>query len=253
MVKPKNLKRKIKQGRKPIVGISCEVVKLKPYFSEFELAVDYRYIRAVIRAGGIPVMLPIHHDPRDVAKLVHLIDGLLIIGGADIHPSFYGERTRHKIKPMYRGRIRFDMNLYRMAHRRRIPILAICYGMQLLNVIYGGTLYQDIQKQRRGAKSHRSKRNPFHLVHLEEGSKLRNIFGKKEFMVHSDHHQAVKRLGHFLRAVGYSPDWVVEAIEGPKDSIAVQWHPERQERDAIQKRLFHYFINLCRKKRRSRT
>lgn len=239
-----------RRAGKPIIGISCEVIKLKPYYSEFELACDYRYVRAIIRAGGIPVMLPINHVPHDVKALIDLIDGLLIIGGADIHPTFYGEKARHKIKPMYRGRTRFDINLYRMAHRQKIPILAICYGMQLLNVIYGGTLFQDIQRQVRGAKSHSSRRSPLHLVHLEEGSQLAKIFGKRDFPVHSHHHQAVKRLGHFLRAVGYSPDWIVEAIEGPPRTLAVQWHPERQERDVIQRRLFNHFIKLCRSERK---
>ena len=237
--------RKWRKARKPIIGISCEVVKLKPYYSEFELACDYRYVRAIIRAGGIPVMLPINHSPREVMSLIHLIDGLLIIGGADIHPTFYGERARQKIKPMYRGRIRFDINLYRMAHRQKIPILAICYGMQLLNVIYGGTLYQDIQKQVPSAKNHRSRRNPLHMIHLEEGSQLAKIFRKRDFLVHSHHHQAVKQMGHFLHAVGYSPDWIVEAIEGPPRTLAVQWHPERQERDVVQRRLFNYFVKLC--------
>ena len=241
--------RKGPKRRKPIVGISCEVIKLRPYYSEFELACDYRYIRAVVRAGGIPVMLPINHDLNDVKSLIHLLDGLLIIGGADIHPSFYGEHARHKINPMYRGRTRFDMNLYRTAHRQKVPVLAICYGMQLLNVIYGGTLYQDIRKQIRSAKNHRSKRNPMHMVHLEEGSDLVKILGKKDFLVHSEHHQAVKRLGHFLRGVGYSPDWIVEAIEGPPRTIAVQWHPERQERDLIQSRLFKYFVKSCQVRR----
>ena len=133
-----------RQTGKPIIGISCEVIKLKPYYFEFELACDYRYIRAILRAGGIPLMLPINHNLEDLRKLLLSVDGLLIIGGADIPPSFYGERERHKVKPMYRGRTRFDMNLYRMAHRMRIPVFAICYGMQLLNVFYGGTLYQDI-------------------------------------------------------------------------------------------------------------
>ena len=242
--------KKKRKRRKPIIGISCEVIKIKPYYSEFELACDYRYIRAIVRAGGIPVMLPINHVPRDVQTLIHLLDGLLIIGGADIHPSFYKEKAKHPIKPMYRGRTRFDINLYKMAHRTRIPILAICYGMQLLNVIYGGTLYQDIQRQIRRVRNHRSKRNPFHMVHLEEGSELAKILGKKDFLVHSEHHQAVKKLGHFLKGIGYSPDWVVEALEGPSRTIAVQWHPERQERDPVQRRLFNHFIKLCKERRR---
>lgn len=241
--------KKRKSAGKPIIGISCEVIKLKPYYSEFELACDYRYIRAIIRAGGVPVMLPIHHDSQDIKSLIRLIDGLIIIGGADIHPTFYGEKAKHPINPMYRGRTRFDMNLYRAAHRHQIPVLAICYGMQLLNVIYGGTLYQDIQIQVRAAKNHRSKRNPLHAVHLEEGSQLAKIFRKKDFLVHSHHHQAVKRLGHFLRAVGYSPDWIVEAFEGPPRTFAVQWHPERQAKDPVQRRLFNHFIKLCKRRK----
>jgi putative glutamine amidotransferase len=231
--------------RKPIIGITCEVMKLKPYYSEFELACDYRYIRAIVRAGGVPVLLPIQHDLRGVISLIRLIDGLLVIGGADIHPSFYRESARHPIQPMYRGRTRFDINLYRMAQKKKIPILAICYGMQLLNVIYGGTLYQDIQRQVPGARSHRSKRNPLHPIHLEAGSKLAKIFGKKDFLAHSQHHQAVKEIGRTLKAAGYSSDWIVEALEGPERTFAVQWHPERQEKDVIQRRLFNYFVNLC--------
>ncbi|OGX05361.1 MAG: hypothetical protein A3G87_08105 [Omnitrophica bacterium RIFCSPLOWO2_12_FULL_50_11] len=238
-----------RQTGKPIIGISCEVIKLKPYYFEFELACDYRYIRAILRAGGIPLMLPINHNPRDVMKLLRTIDGLLIIGGADIPPSFYGERNRHKIKPMYRGRIRFDMKLYRMAQHLKLPILCICYGLQLLNVIYGGTLYQDLQKQMRRAKNHQSRRHPMHTLHLDQRSKLIKIFRHQHFMVHSQHHQAVKRLGRSLRAVGYSPDGVVEAVEGPPRTLAVQWHPERQDRDPIQKRLFRRFVDECRKRK----
>src|SRR3989338_3159911 len=139
------MKRKIKMG-KPLIGITCEVMKLRPYYSEFELTCDYRYIRAIIRAGGLPLTLQINHARGDVKQLVGSIDGLLLIGGADIHPTFYGERVRQQIKPMYRGRTLFDINLYWEAQREGLPILAVCYGMQLLNVIYGGTLHQDIQK-----------------------------------------------------------------------------------------------------------
>src|SRR3989338_6907337 len=120
-----------KRKRKPIIGVTCEVAKLKPYYSEFELACDYRYIRAVIRAGGLPMILPINHGHADLKQLVSSIDGLLIIGGADIHPSFYGEKVRQQIKPMYRGRTLFDINLYREAKRPKRPVLAVFYLMQL--------------------------------------------------------------------------------------------------------------------------
>lgn len=238
------------KSKKPIIGISCEVLKLRPYYSEFELACDYRYIRAIIRALGIPVMLPINHAKLDIKRLINLIDGLMIIGDADIHPTFYQEKAAHPIKPMYRGRTKFDMNLFQLAQQKKIPILAICYGMQLVNIIYGGTLYQDIQRQIRGTKSHRSKREPHHIVHLYEDSDLAKIFGKNDITVHSDHHQAIKTLGSSLRATGYSPDTVIEAVEGPPRTIAVQWHPERQSRDVVQSRLFNHFIKMCRDRKK---
>ena len=151
----------LKKG-KPVIGITCEVVKLKPYFAEFELVSDYRYTRAVIRAGGIPVLLPINPLKRDIPRLLDAIDGLVITGGADIHPSFYGEKSKEKVRPIYRGRTYFEMYLYKYAQKRKIPVLAICYGMQLLNVLYGGTLHQDIQSEVKGARNHRSRHNPLH-------------------------------------------------------------------------------------------
>lgn len=229
---------------KPIIGITCEVVKLKPYFSEFELVCDYRYVRAVIRAGGVPLLLPINPFPRDAMRMLEPIDGLVIVGGADIHPSFYGEKSKQKVKPIYRGRTYFEMWLYRAAQKKKIPVLAICYGMQLLNVIHGGTLHQDIQSEVKGATNHRKERNPLHRVEVQPGSLCHRIFGKKSFVVWSHHHQAVKVPGRALRVTAFAEDGVPEAIEGPPRTIAVQWHPECQPKDVVQRRLFRYFIRL---------
>ena len=103
MVKRRGKKRRAGAAKgKPLIGITCEVVKLKPYFAEFELVSDYRYTRAVIRAGGIPVLLPINPLKRDIPRLMDAIDGLVITGGADIHPSFYGEKSKEKVRPIYR-------------------------------------------------------------------------------------------------------------------------------------------------------
>lgn len=233
--------------RKPVIAITCEVTKLRPYYSEFELGCDYRYVRAVIRAGGIPIMIPINHNKRDLSDLLDSVNGLLIIGGADIHPSFYGERTGHKIKPMYRGRTLFDMELYRIAQKKKVPVFAICYGLQLLNVIYGGTLYQDIQHEVRTARNHRTKRrHPLHPVTVTPGSEFAKIVRKKEFHVFSRHHQAVKKLGQALRITAYADDGIVEALEGPPRTLAVQWHPECQERDDVQRKIFRHFMGWAR-------
>lgn len=232
--------------RKPIIGITCEIVKLKPYFAEFELVCDYRYMRAIIRAGGIPVLLPLNPKRQDVSQLMDAVDGLVIIGGADIHPHFYGEKSREKVKPIYRGRTYFEMMLYGQAQKKGIPVFAICYGMQLINVIYGGTLYQDIRSEVKGAFNHRARHSPLHQVDLQPGSLYHKILRKKSLLVHSEHHQAIKLPGEFLRITAVSEDGIPEAVEGPPNVLAVQWHPERQPKDPIQKKLFKHFIRLVR-------
>ncbi len=245
-------KRKPVRFGKPVIGITCEVHKLKPYFAEFELVCDYRYIRAVIRAGGNPVVLPINPLKRDSHALLDQIDGLLIVGGADIHPTFYGEKSKKKLELMYRGRTYFEMRAFRAAQKRKIPILAICYGMQLVNTIYGGKLHQDIQSELRHAKDHRNKRNPFHHVTLMPGSLFHKIFGKKTVVSHCEHHQAVKMPGRGMDVTAFSEDGIAEAIEGPARLLAVQWHPERQPKDPVQRKLFSYFMKQVRAARLER-
>jgi gamma-glutamyl-gamma-aminobutyrate hydrolase PuuD len=242
MVRPTGPSRR---ARRPLVGITCEVVKQKPFFAEFDLSCDYRYVRAILRAGGTPVLLPINPLARHADRLIGKMDGLVIVGGADIHPSFYGEKTSEKVQPMYRGRTYFEMRTYRAAQKHKIPVLAICYGMQLLNIIHGGTLHRDIPSELTVAADHRSKERPLHRVHVQKGSLYHEIFRRTSFVVHSEHHQAIKELGRGLRATVISDDGIIEAIEGPPRTIAVQWHPERQPKDPVQVRLFRYFVRLC--------
>ena len=230
---------------RPIIGVTCEVNKLKPYFSQFELTCDYRYVRAILRAGGIPLLLPINLYRRQIASLLDNVDGLVIVGGADIHPTFYGEESTEKLKSVYRGRIYFERWLYKSAEKRKMPVLAICYGMQLLNIIYGGTLYQDIRSNIKGSRSHCSKRHPLHIVRIQRDSLCCRIFKKRSLFVYSDHHQAVKTLGRSLNIAAFSDDGIIEAIERPPRTIAVQWHPERQPKDPLQRRLFLHFVRLA--------
>ena len=245
-------KKRAPRHRKPVIGITCEVYKLKPYFSEFDLHCDYRYVRAILRAGGIPILIPIIPFPHDIGQLLHHVDGIVITGGADIPSNFYGEKpARKKVDTMYRGRIYFEKSLFQAAQRRKIPIFAICYGMQLLNVIHGGTLYQDIPTEIKGAKNHRSKSNPLHRVKIMPGSILRKITRHESFLVHSEHHQAIKTPGRWINIIAFSEDGVPEAIQGPPRTLAVQWHPERQPKDPVQIRLFRYFIKLARSRFKS--
>lgn len=256
MVKKRHKRRRFSLKRlrdhrkgKPLIGLTCEVVKLKPYFAEFELVCDYRYIRAILRAGGTPVIIPINPFQRDIKSIMETIEGLVIPGGADLHPSFYEEKSREKVKPIYRGRTYFEMSLIREAKKKKIPIFGICYGMQLLNVYHGGSLHQDIQTDVKGSRSHRSKRKPLHKVTVQPGSLLHQIFKEKSIDVHSEHHQAVKLPGKGLKVTAVSEDGIPEALEGPDQVLAVQWHPERQAKDTHQKKLFTHFLAQVRKSR----
>ena len=144
------------------------------------------------------------------------------------------------------------MKLFRLAQQKKIPVLGICYGMQLINVIYGGSLHQDIKSEIDKARSHASKKTPLHHVTVQPGSICHKIFGKTSFPVHSSHHQAVKIPGKSLRVTAYAEDGIPEAIEGPPRTLAVQWHPERQPKDPVQIKLFRCFIRMAREQRQLR-
>ena len=153
-------------------------------------------------------------------------------------------------KAVFGPRLEFEKRLYRAARRRALPVLAICYGMQLVNVLEGGALFQDIQRDARSPRNHRSRRYPHHEVHVEAGSRLRRILGRETVSVHSEHHQAVSRVAPGFRPVAFAPDGIVEAIEGEDDAIlAVQWHPERTLRSPASRKLFRHFVRLCGRER----
>ena len=204
------------------------------------------YIMSVEEAGGIPILLPPTMN-ADFKILLEKVDSVLLTGGVDVDPVVYGEApipNMGKIDPL---RDHFEINLARKVLELKKPLLAICRGIQVLNVAAGGTLYQDINSQIENPFKHYQQaptHHPTHKVSLKTGSKLHGIFNKNELMVNSFHHQAVKDLGHRFGATAWSDDGVVEAME-IEDNIfvlGVQWHPERMiEGEMIN--IFEAFIN----------
>lgn len=191
------------------------------------------YAQIIEAAGGTPILAAPTEDPAVLHSLSALMDGLVLTGGNfDIDPALYGRTvpagTRVDTpKPL---RTRFEWSLLESALAAGKPVLGICGGMQLLNVVLGGSLLLDIQTERSGALDHEqasSPATPDHLVHLIPGTALAALLGAR-IQVNSTHHQAVDRLGRGLVALGHGPDGVVEAI-GHADSLSVlgvQWHPE---------------------------
>lgn len=205
-------------------------ILLSPDFEDRRYTLDRAYAEAVVQAGGLPLVAP-YGAP--IAELLDLAQGVVITGGAfDIPPSAYGDVSRPGLGPLKEDRTRFEWELLEGALERRLPVLGVCGGMQLLNVVLGGTLIQDIPTERPDALLHEQKNpqdEPSHAIRIQEGSLLARAAGRAgEARVNSTHHQAVARLGEGLVASAHAPDGVVEAIELPgRFVLGVQWHPER--------------------------
>lgn len=217
--------------RRPNIGITPDHnprAELKSPIYELKVA----YSDAVLRAGGLPFILPYADDPTCIESYLDRISGLVVTGGAfDIPPEAYGDTPRDGLGELKHTRTAFETALITAALKRNMPVLGICGGMQLLAVVLGGTLYQDLGRELAGAKDHEQKHDrtqPAHPVDVKDGTHLAEVMGKGQLMVNSTHHQAVKVAGTRCAVSAVSPDGVVEAIESREHTFAlgVQWHPE---------------------------
>lgn len=190
------------------------------------------YTDAVLRAGGAPVIIPVTTSKEALASLLETIDGLLLTGGGDINPLYAGEEPIPQLSEGNSLRDQYDFTLLRLAADRQIPVFGICRGHQVINLAYGGTLYQDICAQRTEPTLKHSQEAPraegSHTVTIDENSTLYTLLGGRA-IVNSFHHQAVKETAPGFRVTAMSPDGIIEAIESAvpyRDIFSVQWHPE---------------------------
>jgi putative glutamine amidotransferase len=187
------------------------------------------YVDAVLAAGGLPILLP--HAPEAAAAYLALLDGLVVTGGAfDVPPDLYGEAPRRACGPTKPARTAFEKELLAAALAARLPVLGVCGGMQLLNVVQGGTLYQDLVADA-GLSGHEQpapKDVPSHEARVTPGTQLAALVGPAPLPVNSTHHQAVRDPGAGVLVSARAPDGVIEAIELPDlpFALGVQWHPE---------------------------
>jgi putative glutamine amidotransferase len=207
-----------------------------------ETYIEAEYNMVVLENDGMPFLITYGLSDYFLEQMVYYCQGLLITGGGDLDPGLYGgARTTSGNNVVFdRRQDDFDLKIIQLALRRNLPILAIGRGMQLLNVVFGGTLYQDISREVPNAGNHQTTengRNPqTHRVVLREDTLIIGLLGK-ELLTNSDHHQAVKELGGNLVVSGMSTDGVIEAIEyGRSDRwlVGVQWHPERSNITSMQ-------------------
>lgn len=208
----------------PLIGITSQ------YESPISTGIGNAYIEAVKKAGGIPVIIPKTDDPTITARYIDKLDGLLLAGGEDIHPFFYGADPDPKLGEVCIDRDFAELALIHLALRKGLPIMGICRGMQLMNVALGGTLLQDIPSAGYTVQHNQNmnKSIPVHEIHIEAGSRMAEVTGASTMQVNSTHHQCVKDVAPGLKVVAYSNDKVPEALEGfPKyNVITVQFHPE---------------------------
>ncbi|MFQ5554899.1 MAG: gamma-glutamyl-gamma-aminobutyrate hydrolase family protein [Acidimicrobiia bacterium] len=235
----------------PVIGISTRP-RVVPT-SGGELGVDsvqHTYRDAVQRAGGIPLLLAPVPDAH-IEVLLDRLHGLVLTGGGDVDPATYGSDERDRVYAVDGRRDAFEFALTRGAQARKMPVLAICRGLQVVNVALGGTLIEDIPTALSGpaasdgghAQRGDAAFRAHQAVNLEPGCLLARTLGTTDLMVNSIHHQAVRRIAPGLRTVGAAADGVIEAIEADDESwplLAVQWHPEylSDAGDAASHRLF---------------
>ena len=227
----------------PFIGITCDVHVPHRRQRAYELVIDHRYAEIVRNAAGYPVILPPARRQNVIQRYLDGIDGLIIVGGDDVDPRLYGERPKRGTGRVFKKRLDFEIDLYHGARRMEMPILGICYGMQLINVLEGGTLFQDIRRDAKSQRNHRNRKRPLHRVRIERDSRLGHLAGKRTAFVWSEHHQAVSRLAPGFRPVAFAPDGIIEAIENDDENIlAVQWHPECTPKSHLTRALLRFFL-----------
>ena len=235
---------------RPLVGITT---RYEPYDAERTYhnvyPYDYQfsqYAERVARAGGLPVWIPNVADSLEPEAYLESVDMLLLSGGEDVHPKHYKEEIQTDTMKLREERDRLELPLIRAFWEEKRPVLAVCRGIQSLNVALGGTLYQDLvlfpnagEHRREGPKYART-----HAVRIIPDSTLAQVCGSDELMVNTSHHQMIKDVAPGLRAVAWSaPDGIIEAVESTDERpvLAVQWHPEMMD-DESSDRLFKRLI-----------
>lgn len=209
------------------------------------------YVRALLAAGGVPLILSPLMGASLAGSALDGCDGLLLTGGEDIDPSWYGAVPSPLLSPPSQERDLFELALFAVARQRQLPILGICRGIQLINVALGGTLFQDLPSERPGSVDHspsRARDARSHAVRLQRGSRAAAALGGTEVTVNSVHHQAIKELAPGLIATGWSGDGLIEAAETKPDGswiLGVQWHPEEMcpDRQAPDHGLFSALVD----------
>lgn len=232
---------------KPVIGMAIAQL---PKLIQGKHIFNSPYIHAIELTGGIPLLLPATGTKAYAETYIRLIDGLLLPGGVDVNPLRYGEDPVRQVTYLSDELDELELELIRLAVQQNKPVFGICRGMQLINVAFGGTLYQDLPSEYPNCIGHSQdmaiRSQLTHRVKLSHGSLTASVLGKTELCVNSYHHQAVKDIAPGFVVSGKAFDGVVEAIENPEQNIwGVQWHPEELVDDYPDfQKLFRHLVEL---------
>ena len=242
---------------RPLIGVSTSELReaklVRPLAQgeprQHEIALGLDYPEAIDASGGLPVILP-PIEPEGVAELVGRVSGLMISGGPDLHPSAYGAAVDPHLGPTEPELDHFELGLLRAADALAMPILAVCRGMQALNVARGGTLHQHLPDVVGTGVDHRQSiagTRPTHWISLQRDSFLSGTLGRGRSKVNSFHHQGLQRLGEGLTEVAWAADGTIEGVEDPTRPflVGVQWHAESLAHRPEHRALFAAFITAC--------
>lgn len=238
---------------KPIIGIMAH-----PTLNEYRgnkatiHSCGENYLFSVEAAGGIPLILPIFDDPEALDRYTAMCDAYIVPGGIDVNPISYGEQPHPLLETTRLDYDEYQLHLIKCMLRTEKPMLAICRGIQIMNVAFGGTLYQDVSLHGPGTMRHSQREimpgGISHKVIIEEGSILQRLYGN-ELWTNSYHHQAIKDLGEGLRVTARAEDGIIETVEAVDHPYmhAVQWHPESffVRKDNYMLPIFEDFIKAC--------
>lgn len=216
------------------------------------VAVQESYVRSVLNAGGVPVLIPLGLQSSDLQVIFRQVDGILFTGGGDIDPQRFGGEIHPAVHQIDPDRDEVEIQLAQESVRLGKPFLGICRGIQVINVAFGGSLYTDISSQRPNSLAHewvpgRPWSHLAHSIRVEEGSRLAEILGGTRFEVNSLHHQAISQIKDDFKVTAFAPDGVIEALELPKHpfGMAVQWHPEWLQDHPPMRALFSAFVRAA--------